>query len=269
MATALATAGAYSATDYEQYAYDNNGNQTSVRRRDAQVIGHNFDALNHENWKDMPGGTAQDVYITYYLTGEVKSKRFVSTSGSGVVYGYDGLRRLTSSTDAYSRSVWYGYNEAGARAAMVFPDGNGVNYVLDAANRVTSASYGGSTQFGQSYNDLGQLTTITKGTTGSTTYGYDAMGRLSERNDILPGSTAPDAGWTFSYSPAGQLKKLSTSASYPNTTLYDYKEKTSSTVPQTWDGLNRDAAIAALSGVRWWRGGERGWRSRSGCARGP
>src|SRR5690606_21092187 len=53
-ATALATAGTYSTTDYEAYGYDNNGNRTSLRKRDGQMIYYQYDAVNRMTVKDVP-----------------------------------------------------------------------------------------------------------------------------------------------------------------------------------------------------------------------
>jgi RHS repeat-associated protein len=77
---------------------------------------------------------------------------------------------------------------------------------------------------------------------GTTSYGYDNLGRLTSMTNDLAG-TAYDIGWSFAYSPTGQLTTTTASS-----TVYDYKETAASTVGQTYDGLNRDAAINALSG---------------------
>lgn len=45
--------------DYEAYGYDLNGNRTSLRKRDGQIIGYTYDALNRVTLKDLPG-TALD-----------------------------------------------------------------------------------------------------------------------------------------------------------------------------------------------------------------
>jgi YD repeat-containing protein len=45
-ATALATAGAVNAADYEQYSYDANGNRINLRKRDTRNIAFAYDALN-------------------------------------------------------------------------------------------------------------------------------------------------------------------------------------------------------------------------------
>ncbi|MDV6330600.1 RHS repeat domain-containing protein, partial [Asticcacaulis sp. 201] len=114
-ANAISTAGGYSTTDYEQYGYDNNGNKTSYRRRDGNTILYTYDNLNREIVKDMPGGTADDLYTAYDGLGHIVYKRFVSSSGSGVSYAYDGLGRVNSATDMNGRTLSLGYLSNSAR----------------------------------------------------------------------------------------------------------------------------------------------------------
>lgn len=228
--------GVHSSSDYEQYNYDANGNRISVRRRDANIITYTYDNLNREIGRDIPGGTDKDVYQTYDLTGNPLAKRFGSFSSSspGVTYAYDGLGRVSSTTDMNGKTVSYQYNAAGGRTRMTYPDGNWIGSAMDNANRLTTMGLNTTTGiYAQGYNSLGHTISQTKGG-GSVTYGVDNLGRLtSMTNDLL--NTANDITWTFAYNPAGQ--QISNTAS---STVYDYEELSSITeVSQTHDGLNR------------------------------
>ena len=227
--------------DYEQYGYDNAGNRTSWRRRDGSSFGFSYDALNRETVKDVPGGTAADVYTGYDGLGHVSYHRFVSASGSGTSYYYDGLGRLSYTTDINSRTVWYAYNAASARITLTFPDSNAVGYGLDNANRMISLGWNAQTGLlTQGYDTLGRMTSQGKAS-GSTSYGYDAIGRLTSMTNDLNG-TAYDVGWTFGFNPAGQMV-----SSTANSTAYDYKELTSSSDGPSYDGLNRDARLVPVT----------------------
>ena len=241
-ANALATAGGYNGSDYEAYGYDANGNKTSWRRRDGQTIGYGYDNLNREIVSDAPG-TSLDIYTGYDGLGHILYKRFGSTSGAGVSYAYDGLGRVTSATDMNGRTLSYLYNEANARTRLTYPDGNWQPYTLDDANRVTFTGVGGGNIM-LAYDSLGRLTSLIRQQNGgtATTYGYDAVGRLTGMTNDLAG-TGNDVTWSFAYNPASQIMTQGASS-----TTYDYTETASNTVNQTYDGLNRDAAIAALSG---------------------
>jgi YD repeat-containing protein len=93
------TPGTASSTDYRGYTYDTNGNRLTLRNRDGSTISYSYDALNRLSVKDLPGGTASDVYYAYDLTGALTAARFVSTSGVGLANTYDTLGRLTATTN--------------------------------------------------------------------------------------------------------------------------------------------------------------------------
>jgi len=246
---ALATAGAYNSADYEAYGYDANGNRLTTRRRDGQILTDCYDALNrgiiHYLHADTSGCTATggsaDVYTTYDAAGHIRSKRFASFSGSGVSYAYDGLGRVSSTTDMNNRTVSYSYNLASARTQLKYPDQMAVGYTVDALNRLTAAGWNANSGLiSQTYDSLGRLTAQTK-PGGSTSWGYDNLGRLTSVTNDLNGTTY-DIGWTFAYNSAGQLY-----TSTATSTAYDYKETASSSDSPTYDGLNRDSRLVGTT----------------------
>ena len=239
--TALGS-GVANSSDYEWYTYDNNGNRASLRRRDGNWIYFTYDPLNRQITKDIPGGTAKDVYTGYDLLGNVTYRRFASTSGPGVTYAYDSLDRLQSTTDMNGKTVGYLYNEASARTRLTFPDANWQPYTLDNLNRVTFTGMGVA-NVTLTYDSLGSVIALSRANGAPTAMNYDAAGRLYSLTQDLAG-TGYDIGWTFSgRNPANQVTRWSAS-----TTVYDYRELASATDNLSYDGLNRDVGIAALSG---------------------
>ena len=116
--------GAVSATDYEAYSYDANGNRLSLRKRDGQVIGYSYDALNRVTRKDIPGGTSADVYYGYDLQGHQLYARFGSATGAGLSNSYDGFgRQLTATTDmdGTARTLGYQYDADSNRTLLSNP----------------------------------------------------------------------------------------------------------------------------------------------------
>ena len=241
------TVGTSNALDYEAFTYDNNGNKLTRRRRNAFTISYTYDALNRQMLKDVPvspgnaNGTDMDVYSAYDLLGNVLSARFGSATGPGVVNVYDALGRLSSTTDTSGRAVSYGYNQAGARTSLTLPGAAVVSYGLDAANRVTSASLG-SGAYGLGYDDLGRRTSLIKGAGVTVSYGYDPLGRLTSLTNNLA-ATANDVTYGFAYSPASQITSQTSTGG-----AYDYKEVDKVTDNRTYNGLNQDSAIAAITG---------------------
>jgi YD repeat-containing protein len=96
--------------DFEGYGYDENGNRTSLRLRSGETIGITFD-VDRPTVKDIPGGSAADVYTTYDLAGRVLSQRFVSAGGQGIVHTWDAAGRLLTET-SFGQSVAYQYDAA-------------------------------------------------------------------------------------------------------------------------------------------------------------
>ncbi len=244
----LPTVGALasSTTDYEQYGYDAGSNRISLRKRDGQTILFTYDKLNRETKKDIPSSTTLDVYSGYDLMGRKLYEHFVSVGGSGIDSTFDlAGRALTVNTNG--RTVSYQYDAAGDRTRVAWPDGTFyAGYVYDALGRVKSVNENGATSgLGLlatfTYDDLGRRTAVTRGNGTSSTYSYDSADRLSGLTQDVAG-TINDQTWTFSYSPASQINSRSA-------TNDSYKwAPAAGTAASAYDGLNRDAAIAALTG---------------------
>ncbi len=201
------TVGAVNASDYEEYAYDPNGNRTSLRKRDGQVIGYSYDALNRVTVKDLPGTTAADVYYGYDLRGLQLYARFGSTGGQGITNVYDGLGRLSSSTTdqgGTSRTLAYEWDAGGNRTRVTHPDGVYFTSTYDGLNRLTAILENGTTEVAAiSYDSQGRRSGSTRGGVVSS-YGYDGLSRLNSLTDNLAG-TANDVTLSFTHNPASQI----------------------------------------------------------------
>ncbi|MDR3506429.1 MAG: hypothetical protein P4L64_00875 [Caulobacteraceae bacterium] len=93
------------------------------------------------------------------------------------------------------------------------------------------------------YNPLSQRTGVTRGNGGSSTYGYDAAGRLTSLAHAMPtAGAASNVSLTLAYTAANQLQSRASSNS-----VYDWTNFTAGTTNKTADGLNRDSTITALS----------------------
>jgi len=259
--SALSSAGTSNATDYEQFTYDANSNRKTWRRRSGQSITYTYDKLNRQVIADVPAhpsgaynATEKDVYTTYDLMGRVKKKAFASYTGQGNSYTYNALGWLATATDMNNRSISYLYNAAGARVQMTDASSYVINYDLDNLSRVKRAFLNGLTNvlYGYTYNNLGQRTLLSRGASGvggTTTYAYDNLGRLQGiANDQA--TAGYDITWgkvgtvgAVAYNPANQITTWASSS-----TAFDYVETATAADNRTFDGLNRDAAVAAVSG---------------------
>lgn len=203
--------------DCEKYAYDRNGNRAAVMKRDGNVIRYAYDALNRNAIKDIPGGTATDVYYGYDLRGLLTFARFVSASGLGISNTYDGLARLSSTTndmDFAPLTLGYRYDAGGNRTRITHPDGTYFTYDYDALGRATTIKANGASTIATiTYDNLGRRAGDTRSGV-STSYGYDSMSRLANLSNDLAGTTN-DVTSTFDYNPASQIvKKTRTNDAY-------------------------------------------------------
>lgn len=247
-ATATASAGALNEINYEAYAYDANGNRTSLRKRDGSLLTYQYDALNRVVVKTVPersglaGTHTRDVYYGYDLRGLQTFARFDSQSGQGVTNSYDGFGRLTTSTLTMD-GTWatnYTYDANGNRIRVTYPDGNYVTYAYDGLDRPLEIRRSGSAVLASyAYDAAGRRTAFNGGFT--TSYGYDAAGRLGTLTNNLP---APDGNnqWTFAYNPASQITQLTRSNNaFAWTGAYNTNR------PYTTNGLNQYTAAGSAS----------------------
>ena len=213
------TPGVVSTTDYEQYAYDNNGNRTSLRKRDGSTLTFTYDALNRMTVKTVPerSGLAtthtRDVHYAYDLQGLQLKARFDSLTGEGLTSDFDPLGRVTSTTlvmDGVSRTLGYQYDLAGNPTRVTHPDGLYFFNQYDAASRLTVAGWRNTTSstdwwlMTPTYDSLGRLQSVNRAHVWNN-YGYDAVSRLDSLGLDFAG-TSYDVSTTFGYNSASQLK---------------------------------------------------------------
>ena len=250
------TSGQVSATDYEAYGYDANGNRLSLRKRDGRTITYGYDALNRMTSKIIPDGSGlpasatRDVYYGYDLRGLKTFARFDSVSGEGVVNVYDGLGRLTSSTTnmgGVSRALDHLYNAGGARTRMTYPDGQYVTYNRDGLDRIFYTTLNDATPiFHPQYDTFGRpsalyrWSAVTNNWNAPTSYGYDGASRLATLAYDVAG-TSYDLTASFGYNLASQ--RLSRTAS---NTAYDFMGAIAGR-GYTVNGLNQYTIVGAAS----------------------
>ena len=256
------SAGAISATDYEEYGYDAVDNRTSLRKRDGRVLTFTYDAMNRVASKIIPDGCApiqigscpsasatRDVFYGYNLLGLQTSARFDSASGEGIVNAYNGLGDLVSSTNTMggaSRTFTSAYNEDGARTRLTYPDGNFVEYFREGLDRIYYTSLNASAPlFYSPYDAAGRVSAMYRYVGGAwgmpTNYGYDNVGRLTSLGHDLNG-TAGDVMTTISYNAGSAIVALSR-----NNDAYTFTGAVSVSRTYSVNGLNQYQAAGPAS----------------------
>jgi RHS repeat-associated protein len=206
-ATALATAGAANAADYEAYSYDANGNRTNLRRRDGRNIAAAFDALNRVTAKTYPQGGASPVYYGYDLRGLQLYARFDSASGLGITNAYDGFGRLVSTgTNVVggTRTLTSQYDRNGNRISLTHPDSIVFTFDVDGLNRFAGINEHGSSDIQtQYYHPSGELY-LDGRTAAGIAWLYDPVGRPYYQIDDMPNGAG--TSWTFTRNPASGIQ---------------------------------------------------------------
>jgi RHS repeat-associated protein len=239
--------------DHEDYTYDAGGNRLTLTKRDqVNRLTFTYDAMNRPIVKDAnyvsSGSGLPEVktYTDYDLGGRHIHEHFVSRTGTGVDYAYNTAGWLTSET-TFSKAMSFAYDAAGNRTKVTWPDSFYAAYGYDADNRLTSVGENGATSGAGlidtfTYDDLGRRTALTRGNGTSTAYSYDGADRLTALGHTLV-TTTYNQTWAFGYNQASQKIARTSSNS-----LYEWTPPSPATVSKTYDGLNRDATIAAVTG---------------------
>ncbi len=240
-----ATANTSSSTDYEQYAYDANGNLTSRRTRAAQTIVVGYDGLNRVVSRSYPSA-ADGVLFSYDLLGRVTQARIGSNATNGHVVNntWDNAGRLAA-TNAGGLTLAHQHDPAGNRTRTTWPDTFYTSTTYDARNRPLAMS---ETQAGvtaplvtYTYDELGRRTRAALGNATSTTYAYDAHGALASLAQHVNG-TANDLTSTYTRNRAQEIK----SHTWSNN-LYEWDVAANATRSYTSNGLNQYTAAAGAS----------------------
>ncbi|WP_372168065.1 RHS repeat-associated core domain-containing protein [Xanthomonas axonopodis] len=198
---------ATAASDPTDFAYDANGNATTVTDALATATQSEYDPLNRLS------RTLQDV----------------AGIKADTKFAYDALDNLTKVTDPKGLDTTYEYNGFGDLVKLTSPDTGVTRYTYDGAgNRATQTDARGNTT-AYSYDALNRLTKITYPTTSlNVTYTYDAtqtacasgetfsIGRLTKMQD-------GGAITQYCYSRFGDLvRKVQTSNGTALVLRYDY-----------------------------------------------
>lgn len=160
--------------DYEQLGYDENGNVTSRRLRDGQVLGYGYDALNHRTYEDNPNTNAAEADVSYSYDNLDRLKSASDQNRRHNSFDYDALGRVTRQySDLASNTLRY--DAAGRMTRQSWGDGFFVTYEYDQTGAMTliRESEAGLVLARFGYDDLGRRKTLTRGNGTATNYGYD------------------------------------------------------------------------------------------------
>jgi RHS repeat-associated protein len=209
--------GSTNASDYEQVTYDAGGNILTHRTRRNETITYTYDNLGRVTSKLVPNRSGlstthtRNIYYTYDLASALTSARFDSTSGEGITFAYDGLGRLSSTTqalDGASRTISNTFDGAGRRTQLTHADGRSWNYFYDTLGRfdriVDQRDY---TMVSNQYSSDGTLSRHNnRWNAPDDILTKDAANRVTEVFTDHPVLPTYDVTRTTTYNPANEAK---------------------------------------------------------------
>ena len=179
------------------YIYDLAGNRISATDAKDQTTQYTYDDAGQLIGIDYPG-TDPDVTFEYDENGQ----RIEMNDGLGkTTWTYDDLNRLISVTDAFSKTIGYGYDDVGNRTELRYQDGKSVAYTYDDNNQLIKVTDWDEQNTEYSYDDAGRLSTISRPNGVSSQYTYDEAGRLVALYHNLGMESL--ASYNYTYDPAG------------------------------------------------------------------
>ncbi len=163
-----------------RYTYDADGNLETVTDPYGKTTTYTYDADNEPVKVEQPNGTTNET--EYEANGHVESE----TNGAHETTEYrrNLLGEAAEIIDPRSRTTVKEYDPAGNLISMTDPAGRTTTYTYDADNHLKEVSYseGGAHSVKYEYDADGNRTGMTDGT-GTTTYTYDQLDRLTKTKD--------------------------------------------------------------------------------------
>ena len=210
------------------YAYDDNGNVTSITDPSGTVYSYAYD--NAHRLTTITDDLGNTISYTYDDADNITKQEY-KDNGATLTYThsyvYDELSRIMESVDANLDAVEYAYDVNSNVTDVTDGNMNVTSYAFDGLDRLVTSTdaLSGVTSLG--LNELDQLEDVTDPRSNVTSYAYNAFGDVTQ-------SISPDRGTrTYTHDKGGNV-----------TSMTDARAVVSN---YTYDVLNRLASVAYSS----------------------
>ena len=207
----------------KQFEYNDDGSVDTYTKPDGTTLSYSYDNL---------GRITNDGVNSYSYDSQLRLSS-ITGGGKTLSFTYDGFNRITgTSFDGHSNS--YTYDKNGNCTSV-----NNTTYAYDKLNRITSVTFSGKT-ISYTYRKDSQLSKVTYPNGMTTTFGYDAVGRLTSKSTKLSNGTVV-AGYSYTLDKVGNITKQTTTEPYGDISLTN--EETS----YTYNSGNRITKAGSIS----------------------
>ena len=226
-------------------AYDTHGNLLSVTSPKpnagtaSSVTQFTYNSLGELTQITDPLGNPTT--LTYYATGLINT--ITDAQQNVTTYVYDGHGNRTSVTDAMNNVTTFAYDTGDRLKTITYPGSTGTTgFAYDYRGRRTSVTDQNGKTTTYAYDDADRLTSVTDAATPGnvTTYGYDTENNLTSIQDANSHTT------TFVYDAFGRVSKTIFPAGTAEYYYYDAignltskTDRKGQTIDYTYDQLNR------------------------------
>ena len=199
----------------KRYEYNDDGSLDVYTKPDGTRLNYSYDDL---------GRITSDGVNSYTYDDKMRLSS-VAGNGKTLLFTYDGFNRITR-TSCNGHYNTYAYDNNGNCTSV-----NNTTYGYDKLNRMTSVSFNGKT-ITYTYRKDSQLSKVTYPNGMTTTYSYDAVGRLTGKTTKLNNGTVI-ASYSFTLDKYGNITSQTTKEPYSDVNL------ASETVSYTYNSGNR------------------------------
>ncbi len=163
-----------------KYVYDGDGNIETMTDGNGHKTTYTYNANNEPTKVKEPNGTVTET--EYDGAGRVIKQ--IDGNKHATEYIRNAVGEVTEVIDPLKRKTKKEYDAAGNLAKLTDPEGRTTTYVYDAANRLKEITYsdGKTHSVKYEYDADGDRTSMTDGT-GTTSYTYDGLDRLTKTED--------------------------------------------------------------------------------------
>lgn len=185
----------------KRYEYNKDGSLSSYTKPDGTTLNYRYDDL---------GRVTYDGVNSYSYDDKL---RLSSVSGNSrtLSFSYDGYNRV-SGTNCDGHSNSYTYDDNGNCTSI-----NNTSYGYDRLNRLTSVKFNGKT-ITYSYRKDSQLSEVSYPNGMTTEFGYDEVGRLTNKSTKLSNGTVI-ASYNFTLDKVGNITDQTTKEPYGDISL--------------------------------------------------